>query len=511
VTVTAQAGAPVTANITFNRYAGAPTFITAPSVCAPQDITPDGSVVVGALGGPNGPVFRWDLNADTFDNIGGFRVGTVSISDDGTKIASNEVDGDGLVKPAIHENGAWTMIPPVPGSTPCTLDGPTTTGSAWDISGDGSTVVGLNYGDGCFRSGMRAFKWTAAGGSVALPKFSSFNMMTRANAVNYDGTVIVGHDETTSGQWRGAYWNNGVVKLITRNTLNLNSALDVSRDGQYIVGASAPASSNNAWRYSVAANTVELLGLLPGYDNAVTSAISDDHSVITGFTTSSATGATTPAIWTPGLHWSSFNSFLLAQGVNLTDIYPYGPTAMSADGRVHTGVLASLFGSVGFVVKTPTSLVCHAPAGSPTQIQTTVVSFPQGLDAALAGGDTLGPCQCSANAPTEIPALTIGKTAAGTAQLDWSAVGTAAGYDLARGSLKALRRYGSFDLATADCLENDLTGTSHEDAVTPTAGDGLWYLVRAVNCGGGGTFDSGAPSQAGSRDAGIQASSFTCP
>ena len=112
---------------------------------------------------------------------------------------------------------------------------------------------------------------------------------------------------------------------------------------------------------------------------------------------------------------------------------------MSADGRVITGVLASIFGDVGFVVKTPTSIVCHAPAGSPTQLQTTVVGFPQGLDAALAGGDTLGPCQCNAAAPTGIPALTVGKPAAGTAQLDWSAVAAATGYDLVRGSLAVLR------------------------------------------------------------------------
>jgi hypothetical protein len=141
-----------------------------------------------------------------------------------------------------------------------------------------------------------------------------------------------------------------------------------------------------------------------------------------------------------------------------------------------------------------------------------VVSFPQGLDAALAGGDTLGPCQCNTSAPTEIPALTVEKPQAGIAQVDWSAVGTATGYDLARGSLKVLRSsHGDFWAATNDCLENDLTGTSRDDADTPAAGDGYWYLVRAANCGGSATFDSGASSQLGSRDAGIQSSPSACP
>jgi uncharacterized membrane protein len=514
VTVPAQPGVPATADITFNRYEGAPTLITAPAVCQPYDISADGSIVVGGLSNEHGPVFRWDLNAGTFENIGGYRWGSVGISDDGTKIVADAIDTDGSAKAAIYQDGDWTILPPVPGTTPCTQDlQPTTYAGGQDISGDGSTVVGLSYGDGCFRGGYRAFKWTAAGGSVVLPKFSSFNNMSRADGVNYDGSVIVGLDETTSGFWRGAVWKNGAVKLITRNGQNVQSAVDVSRDGAYVVGQSSPATSSGAWRYSVGANNVEMLGAFGGgYDNAVTNAISDDHGVITGYTSSNTTGAFAPTIWTAGLHWSNFNTFLLAQGVNLSDVGMYGASAMSADGHVLTGTLATMFGPVGFVVQTSTSIVCHAPAGSPTQIQTTIVSFPHGLDAALASGDTLGPCQVHAAAPTGIPALTVEKPEAGTASVEWSAAGTATGYDLVRGSLSVLiSSHGDFSAAMTDCLENDLTATSRDDADTPNAGDGFWYLVRAVNSGGGATFDSGAPSQVASRDAGIDASPFACP
>jgi uncharacterized membrane protein len=511
-TILAASHAPVTADITFNRYAGAPTLITAQFNGYPSDINADGSVVVGGLSNLDGPIFRWDVNAGTAENIGGFRIGTPSISDDGTKIASSTMDTDGVIKAAIYENGAWTIIPPVPGSTPCDQDGRTVTNSAWDISGDGLTVVGMNYGDHCFRGGIRAFKWTAAGGSVVLPKVSSFNMLSRANGVNYDGSVIVGHDEITSGQWRGVFWKDGVAKLMTRLGQNVNPSVDVSRDGLYAVGQSATGSSNQAWRYSTTTNTIEVLGGFQGFNSATTNAISDDHAVITGYTTSTQTGAFAPTIWTAGLHWSNFYTFMAAQGVSLQDVGLYGASAMSGDGRVITGNIASLLGDVGFVLKTPTSIVCHAPAGSPTQIATTIVDFPHGLDAALAGGDTLGPCECNASAPTEIPALTVDKPTAGIAHLDWSTIGNATGYDLVRGSLKVLRSsHGDFWNAVVDCLENDLTGTSRDDADTPAAGDGYWYLVRAANCGGSATFDSGAPSQVGSRDAGIQASPSSCP
>jgi hypothetical protein len=240
--------------------------------------------------------------------------------------------------------------------------------------------------------------------------------------------------------------------------------------------------------------------------------VCDDGSVITGYSIDFDWGTLTPTIWTAGLGLTDFNQFLNAQGVSTAGIALFLGMAMSSNCHTITGYSWSPIGYLGWVLKTPTSVVCHAPAGSPTQLQTTIVSFPQGLDAALASGDTLGPCQCNVSAPTGSPQLLAAKPTAGNARLVWSAVTAATGYDLARGSLAVLTSSrGDFSAATTGCLDNDLTATSRDDADTPSAGDGFWYLVRAVNCGGRGTFDSGAPSQVGSRDAGIQASPVACP
>jgi hypothetical protein len=43
------------------------------------------------------------------------------------------------------------------------------------------------------------------------------------------------------------------------------------------------------------------------------------------------------------------------------------------------------------------------------------------------------------------------------------------------------------------------------------AGQGFWYLVRAESCGGNASYNSGSPSQIGSRDAEIAASANACP
>ena len=58
------------------------------------------------------------------------------------------------------------------------------------------------------------------------------------------------------------------------------------------------------------------------------------------------------------------------------------------------------------------------------------------------------------------------------------------------------------------CLANNRTGTDWVHTDTPPAGQGVWYLVRSQP---GGSYDSGASSQSGSRDPEIAASGNACP
>jgi len=510
-TVKVAAGAPVTANITFNRVSGAPEFLQPsprqPGV--PTDVTPDGSVVVGFQSSSDpahpGTAFRWDLNGGTFEDIGG-AVTKARISDDGTRIVGNVLDEtDGTIKAAIHENGNWTPLPPVPGAVPCGDLGVPFYTSVQDISGDGSTVVGLSYGAaGCYGGTTRGFKWTEAGGTVALPKIDTFDQPGRANAVNYDGSVIVGWDQASTGLRRAVQWRNGTRSFIKNGTQSVAEALDVSRDGQYVVGAINFATNGEAWRYTPSTG-VERLGLLPGQDGGVTNGISDDHEVITGYATGTNVGIIGPAIWTSALRWSDLNQLFGTQGINTEGAFPLAATAVSGDGRTIVGQMISQYGYIPWVVKIPTVLVCQ-------QGQTQSVGFPQGMNEAILQGGTLGPCQCNAAAPTELAALLVDKPVPGTARLSWDAIPGATGYDTERGSLYALRsRRGNFALATSDCIGNDLTDTTSDDGDVPAPRDGFWYLVRATSCGGAASFDSGAPSQVASRDAGIEASLYACP
>ena len=116
-------------------------------------------------------------------------------------------------------------------------------------------------------------------------------------------------------------------------------------------------------------------------------------------------------------------------------------------------------------------------------------------------------CGGSCLTPSAIPAIHVSAIGGG-ATIFWPALSTATYYDTVRGSLQSLRASGgSFTIATQACIANNASSTSSSDPATPAAGDGFWYLSRAVNCGAG-TYDDG--TQVGSRDAEIAAAPGAC-
>jgi hypothetical protein len=114
------------------------------------------------------------------------------------------------------------------------------------------------------------------------------------------------------------------------------------------------------------------------------------------------------------------------------------------------------------------------------------------------------------SAPQGFPSLTAGKS--GTAiELSWSPVFDASGYDVVKGNLGPLRNTGgNFTTVTKACVVDDLPDATVLDNETPPPSGGLWYLVRAVNACGNGSYDEGGAQQ-GSRDAEIDASPNACP
>jgi hypothetical protein len=251
-----------TADITFNRVKGQPSFRLLPFEGTPATMSADGSIILGTRLDLDG-YWMWS-EAGGYKEIGGFARGggLPGISDDNSKISGNILE-NGVYKWGLYDvaTETWTgLTPPATSPTNCTvnIEGQTYLagfGAAWGISGDGSTVVGSSYQnrlgfDGSCRMG-RAAKWTAAGGTVVLPKAAPDLTTNESSArwASYDGSVISGWDR--SPQQSGAYWINGVEHFVQGTPIATASnfygdAISVSRDGGTIVGGTgySPGSSH---------------------------------------------------------------------------------------------------------------------------------------------------------------------------------------------------------------------------------------------------------------------------
>jgi hypothetical protein len=123
--------------------------------------------------------------------------------------------------------------------------------------------------------------------------------------------------------------------------------------------------------------------------------------------------------------------------------------------------------------------------------------------------DTCQAGSCVAGAAVPGPGGTTGLSFSAPTDLSWDPASGATGYDVIRGTLSVLAG-GGFATATDACVgrvSDPLASDSH----VPAEGDADWFLIRAVNACGTGTYDDGTASQVASREAGIAASSNTCP
>jgi hypothetical protein len=121
-------------------------------------------------------------------------------------------------------------------------------------------------------------------------------------------------------------------------------------------------------------------------------------------------------------------------------------------------------------------------------------------------------CDPAPPTPSGSSELILGKYN-GELMLFWTPVDGATAYDVVLGDLTHLRNSaGDFSSSTASCLayHENRTGLTVSGA-DPGPGQASWYLVRGLNCGGDGTYDSDPPMQPFSRDAGIAAASDGCP
>jgi probable HAF family extracellular repeat protein len=206
----------------------------------------DGSVVVGTSGSTNGyRAFRW-TRAGGMEDLGTMTGGAISlaysVSADGSVVVGDGYSPIGDVAFRWTRGGGMERLGALSGGA---------FSFAYAVSADGSVVVG----DSDSPQGDIAYRWTRAGGMVSLGTLPGTWDYMVSNAVNADGSAVVGASVGLDG--KAFLWTPslGLVDLnlylptlgIDLSGWLLTDAGGVSADGRTIVGTGTHNGVTEAW------------------------------------------------------------------------------------------------------------------------------------------------------------------------------------------------------------------------------------------------------------------------
>ncbi|MCR9095350.1 MAG: PEP-CTERM sorting domain-containing protein [bacterium] len=281
-------------------------------------ISGDGSVVVGraqvGLGAGTLRMMRWTAETG-LEGLG--PAIAFGVSNDGTVVVgrgSGGSEGSGGLR--WEEGSGFQDLGALGGGVT----------SAYDVSADGSVVVGIT-------GGVPGFRWTDATGMQGLPGFGgSASGFGAANAVSANGGIIVGETAGAPALWAGTA---NPIDLGAIGDAPFGRALGVSADGVVAVGF----SGTQPFRWT-AATGIQDLGLTSSEDTEGQALdVSADGNVVVGFV---RYGGSFPDIGSAATIWDPVNGQrrlqdVLGALVDLEGWHLEEATAISDDGRTIVG------------------------------------------------------------------------------------------------------------------------------------------------------------------------------
>jgi probable HAF family extracellular repeat protein len=237
-------------------------------------VSGDGTTIVGygqlLNGGTGAQSFSWTASTGMV-NVGSGNTNATATNSDGSVVVGSAVSG--CCGQAIRSTASGSVaLPNLPGATG---------GTAFGVSGNGSTVVGYSYNNFNPNFSTQAFLWTASTGTVGLG-FLPGAVSRYAYGISADGSTVVG---------------------LSNRTGDIN---------------------DEAFRWTALTGMVGL-GFLPGDDFSRANAVNADGSFVVG-----TSGYNYKAfVWTQLTGMQSIQDLLIADGLNLT-----GWDLISADGSV---------------------------------------------------------------------------------------------------------------------------------------------------------------------------------
>jgi uncharacterized membrane protein len=323
--LTFVAAAPAFANATFT-----PTGVID---MLPTSMSDDASVVVGT--GPFQVPNLYYTKASGVSIIGdGCFNGLPSISGDGSTVLGCHVNSDGNENAAKWLGGtSWQDLGSEDGAVPCgtSLSGP------YGVNQNGTIGVGLLWRAQVCHANAGTWDLINGGPATVLPSVI-VGPATRANAVNADGSVMVGWQDQLTGERTAAKWVNRVPELITNDDGSLNGeAQAVSADGATIVGGGYQLGHQAwIWREGVGVSPIGMRpnGAVPGTVTALD--VSDNGNVVVGFVRN---GPSTRAFfWKDGRGTTFLDKFLRTHGAIVPDGWTLNVASLiSTDGNTIYG------------------------------------------------------------------------------------------------------------------------------------------------------------------------------
>ncbi len=262
-----------------SAFAGA-TFTPTGAEMIPTSMSDDASIVVGTgfYGAPN----LYYTEAAGVSVIGdGCSNGLPAISGDGGTVLGCHVDGNGNENAAKWlSDTSWLDLGSEAGAVPCG----TSLSGAYGVNQDGSVGVGLLWRAQVCHANAGTWDLVNGGPATVLPTLFD-GPSSRANAVNADGSVIVGWQDQPNGERSAAKWVDGTPELILTAAGELNGeAQAVSADGKTIVGGGY-AFGHSAWVWHEGEDVSEIGGGAQArrIGSYVALDVSDDGQTIVGF------------------------------------------------------------------------------------------------------------------------------------------------------------------------------------------------------------------------------------
>ncbi|MFV0305946.1 MAG: T9SS type A sorting domain-containing protein [Moheibacter sp.] len=327
------------------------------------DVSNDGVVVLSSMSSN----FIWsEADGLTVLNMmtnGTELAGSPKISDDGMRIAASAVNPESdYTEMAIYDVSTeqWTYL----GGIGSAVDNHLST--AWGLSGDGETVVGLGW---LSTLEAHAIKWTETDGLVNMGTTVA-DRSTRANDASFDGSKIVGWQDAVSGYRQAAIWVDGVQTILTDGGTPLTEAIAISNDGNWVVGGRY---NYLPWIWNESEGVTSITHPDAGqFFRGGAMAISGDGSMVVGYFRAWPGGPYFGEgfIWTKEAGRINLNEYVESLGLDDLGITFSLPSGISSDGKyiTGTGFIEAENKIVAFLIKTPSTEGCLEAEGQwPTE------------------------------------------------------------------------------------------------------------------------------------------------